>query len=126
MLKKYCFVRPCPRCGSERTGYFVYCNEENADRLIASRMKKGELVRVRNSVKDLSDTNCFCEACKIEWNEPISVQYLYPDEIEEEKKLREITNELANTIWDRRKKSKKENKMPFGKKIIRSMFRFFS
>lgn len=118
-MKKYYFVEPCPRCDSDRTGYFIYCSDENSDRIIAARMKKGELVQVRNRVRDPADTNCFCLDCKAEWHGKIQTQYLTEEEILKEKELRGITDELIESKKNERDNYRQKHKVTLIKKIER-------
>lgn len=95
LKKKYVYVPPCPKCGSFKTGFYVLGINPN-QREIKRHLKNGEYI---DFSFDVSDTNCFCIDCGISWFTPLKIKYLDKQELEEEKKKREI-NENCFCIAD--------------------------
>jgi len=122
-MKKYNFVPSCLRCGSDATGYYVYCNESDSDKVIAEHMKKGELVRTRTGVRNPEDNNCFCNHCNAEWYGKIDTMKLSYEDIEDEKKLRGIEYDDIKRIRRQKEDSRKSIKQPWYKRIIRKMIK---
>ena len=87
-LNKY--VPSCPRCGSNKTGYFLIYGGKTPDYVIADHMRKGELVI---PTMMLQDANCFCSECGIRWYSPLQTSFKGSRFIREEKELRGITEE---------------------------------
>lgn len=110
MKRTYHFVQPCPRCGDDATGYYVYCTESNADSIKNDCLKRGELVRVIIGMKDNSNPNCFCSACGLEWRGQIEIKKMDKDDIADEQELRNINIEkISRKQRKRERKIKKKN-----------------
>lgn len=97
MARKYSYVQPCGRCGSTRTGYFVHGGDWSGYGLVHKGLKRGELVRSRQGMKDPSAPNCFCDDCGVEWRGKIQTKRLTAKELQEEFKKRGINLEETLT-----------------------------
>lgn len=107
MRKIYYYINKCPRCHSPSTGYFVY--DPGGDFLDdtskeARALKSGEIQCIRHRRQTLGDPLCFCANCRIEWNERPHMRFLTKSEIEEQKRLRGISDEAIEALDEYKKK----------------------
>lgn len=122
MRRTYKFVPACPRCGSDQTGYFIFTSTTNENSIIYSALKRGELVRVKNSFRSGSEPNCFCEECDMQWYGKIETLRLTKEEVEEERSVRKTNDSPTFSSAEEIKdlvKEKKNNKAKhfFGKML---------
>ena len=94
--KKYAYVRPCPRCGSAKTGHVVRYMQRDSLREIYSRLLNGELVETSSETRP--EQNLFCGNCGCRWSGDIEIKYLTAEEVEQQKKIRGITKEMIETF----------------------------
>ena len=112
--KKYNYVKPCPRCGSVKTGFIinnrdVYNFDVEKSKLL--HLLCGELVEIHSFIQE--DDMLFCADCGINWAGRPEVKRLTIEEIEKEKEARGITEEYIyehNLTPKHLKLVKKENK----------------
>ena len=68
-MKTYIYynaVPRCPRCNNSRTGYYIKYSGKEKNKIIAEKLKKGEIVFPLNSTI-LPANNLYCEECGVEW-----------------------------------------------------------
>ena len=114
-FRKYHYVPPCPKCGSYKTGRFIYINNQiDVEKIIANNLKKGELSQVQLGFGDELEYNAYCEDCGIRWMAKIEELPLTEERIKTEAKKRQITktayHNMANYKKNRKKKLKEEKK----------------
>jgi hypothetical protein len=106
---RYHYVPPCPRCGSKKTGRFIYMvNINNADKVISSRMIKGELVQIVTGISETKYENAYCDECGCEWHANIDILFLDKEKINKEMVARGITKEKYKNIANIKKNTKKK------------------
>lgn len=99
-FKKYHFVPQCPRCGSWKTGRYIYVQNTRdcIEKMVAEHYEKGEITRIRMGFYSSDVPNIFCENCGVEWRGKIDELPLTKDRIKEERIRREITTEKYNNM----------------------------
>lgn len=108
---RYHYVPPCPRCNSQKTGRFIYmATTNNIDKIISSRMLKGELVKIIPGITESQYENAYCEECGCEWHANIDILLLDQENISKEMSKRGITKEKYKNIADIKKNTKKRLK----------------
>lgn len=115
LKKMYHYVPSCPKCGSEKTGRYIYImHTRNIEKIIASHLLKGEIVKPIAGVGEPSYENVFCEECGCEWRAVIDTLWLNEEQIKKEKSKRGITNQrykdIANIKKNTKHKLKEERK----------------
>ena len=126
--RTYTYVPQCPFCKSYNTVYFIHTNfsTKASPFQIAKHLKNGEYVRFRGMFESEEAPTCFCENCGIEWSGRPQQIFVSEERIQEERKLREITDDLI-AVYDnckenfkkekkRRRKEKRKAKRESGKK----------
>ncbi len=116
--KKYTFVPPCPRCGSLKTGYKVFCQtEKECNEAIYKGLLNGELVEGTLNFNDIyGDTNLFCKSCGSRWFGKTEEKRLTFEEKMQERENRGITDKIIEEYsiielnYFERKKVQKELK----------------
>ena len=96
---RYHYVPPCPRCNSQKTGRFIYmATTNNIDKIISSRMLKGELVKIIPGITESQYENAYCEECGCEWHANIENLWLNQEQILKERCDRGITKERYKNV----------------------------
>ncbi len=104
--KSYYYVPPCPLCQSPATGYFVKLRRDtDTEWQINEALRHGELVE---PVAELTDINCFCSNCGLEFIAPVTSKFLSQEEIEAEKTKRNTRKILSSRINDEKEERKKQ------------------
>lgn len=113
--QKYCYVPPCPRCHSKKTGYIIAdVRNETTEQYKLRKLQNGELVQIHAS---LYDHNLFCENCGAEWTGEYEIKRLTDEEIEEQKQIRGITEEyIFNHNFTRKNIKKFKTHIPVEEK----------
>jgi hypothetical protein len=101
----YHYVPPCPRCGSLRTGRFITGSYDSISEVRA--LKKGELIQSKYTQDSFT---CFCDDCGISFPGQIKIMLLSSAELQEQKKLRCITEDLESGLQDYYKDDQKYQK----------------
>lgn len=112
-------VPPCPKCGSCRTGRYVYYRGRFPERLCAQYMKKGELIRTSSG---LNMPRCFCDDCGLEWYGETKTKLLSGKQIRERKENMGITGKEIEEVCDQ--KVIKMDMIPKRKSILHRMSAF--
>lgn len=86
-------VPKCPNCNSSRTGYYIKYFGKNKNKLIADKLKVGEIVYPINSTI-LPPNNLYCEECGTEWCGSIKTLKITKDELDEIMEEKDITENL--------------------------------
>ena len=109
--KRYHYVPPCPRCGSKKTGRFLFMmNTYNGvEKAISDCMANGELVKIRTSFQSQYE-NAYCEDCGCEWNANIQDIPATEEQIRHQMDIRGITKESVESVKNIRKITKKSIK----------------
>lgn len=81
----YYYVPPCPVCGGMKTGRYLKEPRIDSEYLYRKSLENGEIIRFAPKEPII---NCFCEECGYEWGKTISVRFITPDELIEQKRLR--------------------------------------
>ena len=98
-LRTYHYVPPCPKCGSKKTGRYIYVlNTININKLIADNLKCGELTKPVVGFGDDIEVNAYCEECDTQWFAKIEEFPLSKKIIEKESKDRGITLQNCNDM----------------------------
>ena len=92
-------VPSCPKCGSCRTGRYVYYSGRFPERLIAQYMRKGELIRTSSG---FGGSLCFCGDCGLEWYGDPQTKLLSGRQIRARKEDMEITRKEIEEVGDRK------------------------
>lgn len=95
MKKLYCYISPCKKCGSYKTGYYLY--DKVNPSFYKKHLKRGEYTIPVNRPQEL---NCFCLDCGINWHEDLHLQFFTSEQIEEQKKLRGISDDKLDKNID--------------------------
>ena len=122
-------VPPCPKCGSKKTGRFLYVSNTSSgvEKIIGGCMAKGELVQLISGLDATKYENAYCDNCGCEWHANIETFWLSHDKIAKERYERGITKEKYKNIKEiksttkarlkeERKKRKEEKKKEKKKK----------
>lgn len=97
-MPRYFDIPPCPRCHSPKTGYYIECATIPPNRLLASFLKKGEIVRPMIDKRLSSYTLCFCSECNARWEAIIKSKYITSEELEKQKEKRGISEKSISTV----------------------------
>lgn len=112
MKKKYNYVDKCPRCGAYNTGYtYITSAPSNAEDYKVKSLYNGELVEIVVGFNtDYYDNNLFCKTCNARWTGDVKVKFLTDEEIEQQRKLRGITDDyiLNNDLTKKTLKYKRK------------------
>jgi hypothetical protein len=112
-------VPPCPKCGSKKTGRFLYVSNTRSgvEKVIGDCMAKGELVQLVPSLETVKYENAYCEDCGCEWHANIETFWLSKENIAKERYERGITKEkyknikeIKSTTRQRLKEERKKRK----------------
>ncbi len=95
MKKLYCYISPCKKCGSYKTGYYLY--DKVKPSFYKKHLKRGEYAIPVDRPQEL---NCFCLDCGINWHEDLHLQFFTPEQIDEQKKLRRISDDKLDKNID--------------------------
>ena len=87
MRKTYYWVPPCPFCGSEKTGRFIFPMPFQKYQQLVDSCRNGELVMFYD---DLQDETAFCAECGYKWNAKIESRFLTDAERDAERKKRDV------------------------------------
>lgn len=92
--KKYHYVKPCPHCGSVKTGFIinnrdVYNFDVEKSKLL--HLLCGELVEIHSFIQE--EDMLFCSDCGLNWAGRPEIKRLTIEEIEKQKEARGITEE---------------------------------
>ena len=117
----YTYTPPCPRCGSYATGQYAYtASMQGFEKRVASAMKRGELIQYELGFSEFDSPNLYCSSCGIKWIGDATHKFLSKEEIEREKKMRGISDDLIYNTKQMIKISKeKMKKEKFQKRILR-------
>lgn len=85
MRHLYYYVRPCPKCGSHRTGHYMRNSVFGSTYSITSSLQHGEWVRLADGDPI---NNCFCLDCGYEWPDIVETRFLDDDALQKEKQER--------------------------------------
>lgn len=99
--KTKCYVVPsCPHCNSAKTGRYIFMmnNSSGVEKVIASYMKKGELIKPILGFKNSEHPQFFCEDCGAEWFGEIFPTYVTKEELEKIKNSKGITKNTYNNM----------------------------
>jgi len=103
----YYYVRPCPFCKSNVTGYFIKLRRDNvSDWQINEALRHGEIVK---PIEEVGNKNCFCLNCQEMWSDTVEMKLLTLKEIENEKTLRRTRELLNRRIYEEREAEKKDH-----------------
>jgi hypothetical protein len=127
-LKKRCIITPdCPRCGSKKTGYYLFVNNSSdVPKIISRKMGLGELVRFRNGFPDPNLPNLFCKDCDIEWRGNYKIELLSDEDIEKLKEKKGIDKSEIEEFKNYKKTAKnnrKDRRRQFFRSKTRSVIR---
>lgn len=112
-------VPPCPRCTSTKTGRYIFVmnNASDIEKLIASYMKKGELIKPILGFHNSEHPNLYCEDCGAEWYDEVFPKYVTDKELEEIKIAKGISKtsyenmkNFKNIVAQEKKMKKKEKR----------------
>lgn len=102
-------IPPCQRCQSPQTGYYIQSNISEFW-IIKWALRHGEYVMFKPNV---SDYNCFCGNCGIEWHQDVPLKLITRKKMNEIKELKgiETAQEYINKYQkDMMKLKKQEDK----------------
>jgi hypothetical protein len=93
-------VPPCPRCGSKKTGRFLYVSsiQGGTEKIVSNCMARGELVSIMPGLDATKYENAYCEDCGIEWHANIETLWLNQEQILKERCDRGITKERYKNV----------------------------
>lgn len=115
MICLHTFVPKCPKCNSNRTGYFIYGEYQN-ETILFKHLLKGEYVYQKTFLNDAN--NCFCLDCGTEWEGILKVKILSQKNIEIEKSKKGITDKYIKETKKIFEKIKEQNAKESNKKSI--------
>jgi hypothetical protein len=107
-------------------------NSQNIEKLIASYMKKGELIKPVLGFKDNEHPNFFCEDCDAEWFGDVYPQYITKEQLEKIKKAKGINKTTYNNMKnfktiqyrkikeDKKKKRRKRRELNKQSKLLKN------
>lgn len=112
-IHKYFDLPDCPKCGSKRTGAYVY-SPTNFSSLGLARekenLKNGQLIRTTSvPLQDLG-YNLFCDDCGVDWRGQYKIIYLSKEELKKKIEEKEIDLEAVKETYKIDKKLRKKNK----------------
>lgn len=117
----------CPRCGSEKTGYYIFVhNRFDIAKIIAKGMERGELIRVSVGFRDADLPNLFCEDCGIEWRGSYETKRLSETELAELKEKKDIDSREIKELNNSKRNAKRNKRARRGfliKSQINSLFK---
>jgi len=95
--KRYHYVYPCPRCGSNKTGYVTKArSEELRGKLAYEGILNGELVEAELGTVFDDENNLFCRDCGARWYGEVEIKYLTLEERMQQRELRGINEEMID------------------------------
>lgn len=118
--RRYHFVPYCPKCGSKKTGRYVYMSNSrlSIEKYIASCLAKGEIVKPISALDTTKQENAFCLDCGCEWNAIIDTIWFTPEQIEKHRTQRGISSKQYKDVINIKKTVKKKLKEEKKKKKL--------